>query len=337
MKVAVHFTTEMPAQSYAFKWVEELEKREIEVLKINLREKESLNKLAKVDGVMWHWYHLPDDKQAAPPILNTIENVLSIPVFPNFNTRWHFDDKVAQAYIFEAIGASAVKNWVFWDLPAALNFLKDAKYPLVAKLAVGAGSTNVFKLQDQQEAEQFAQLMFTTGKYPYTEYEYKVEKSSNLKTKLKNMLGKSSQEELPWYFLLQKNYLYLQEFLPNNGYDIRVTVIGDRAFTFVRHNRDNDFRASGSGKIDYDPDKMPQEAIQIAFDISQKCGFQSMAYDFLRDENGNVLVNEMSYAYVSSAVYDCPGHWDSKMKFIEGNVWPEAAHVEDFINQIKAK
>ena len=45
-----------------------------------------------------------------------------------------------------------------------------------------------------------------------------------------------------------KDYVYFQKFLPNNKYDIRIVVIGDRAFGFIRYNRENDFRASGSGK-----------------------------------------------------------------------------------------
>src|SRR6185503_17089802 len=45
-------------------------------------------------------------------------------------------------------------------------------------------------------------------------------------------------------------YILLQEFLSNNKFDTRVTVIGNRAFAYRRFNRPNDFRASGSGNFD---------------------------------------------------------------------------------------
>lgn len=104
---------------------------------------------------------------------------------------------------------------------------------------------------------------------------------------------------------------------------------------FVRHNRDNDFRASGSGKIDYDINKIPLEAVKIAHTISKENNFQSMAYDFLMNINNEVVLNEICYCYQSKAVYDCSGFWDRELNWHEGHVYPEAAHVEDFITLIE--
>ena len=51
----------------------------------------------------------------------------------------------------------------------------------------------------------------------------------------------------------QRSYILWQEFIPDNQRDFRVTIIGRRyAFVFWRNNRPGDFRASGSGLIDYD-------------------------------------------------------------------------------------
>ena len=138
-----------------------------------------------------------------------------------------------------------------------------------------------------------------------------------------------------WHYMLQKDYVYFQKFIPNNDHDIRVTIIGNRAFAFIRYNRDNDFRASGSGKIDYDKSKIPIEAIKIAFEVSEKCKFQSMAYDFMIDENNKVLINEITYCYSGDAVEKCEGYWDDKLNWHEGKMRPEEAHVEDFLERIK--
>ena len=76
----------------------------------------------------------------------------------------------------------------------------------------------------------------------------------------------------------------LIKYLPNNTYDTRITIIGERAFGFIRENRYNDFRASGSGKISYDKTAIDLKCVEIAFEISQKLKFQTMAYDFIYNE-----------------------------------------------------
>ena len=67
------------------------------------------------------------------------------------------------------------------------------------------------------------------------------------------MLVRGTGESFPRRFELQRDYLLVQEFLPGNGFDTRITVIGNRAFGFRRFNRPDDFRASGSGRIDWNP------------------------------------------------------------------------------------
>ena len=79
------------------------------------------------------------------------------------------------------------------------------------------------------------------------------------------------------HWRIQKNYVLFQRFLPDNEFDTRITVIGDRAFGFRRMTRKSDFRASGSGIIDYDIGKIDLRCVDIAFRVSQQLGFQSMA------------------------------------------------------------
>src|SRR5262249_20079391 len=111
----------------------------------------------------------------------------------------------------------------------------------------------------------------------------------------------------------EKGYFYVQEFLPENDSDTRITVIGDRAFGFTRNVRKGDFRASGSGSIDYDLGRIDQRCLPIAFDIARKTGAQSLAFDFVFDRDRRPRVLEVSYAYVAKLVYECAGHWDAQM------------------------
>jgi hypothetical protein len=60
-----------------------------------------------------------------------------------------------------------------------------------------------------------------------------------------------------------------------------------------------------------------------------------MAYDFIYRRKQPVLC-EISYAYADSAVHDCPGRWDSNLNWIDGQMWPEEAQVEDFLARVQA-
>jgi glutathione synthase/RimK-type ligase-like ATP-grasp enzyme len=134
----------------------------------------------------------------------------------------------------------------------------------------------------------------------------------------------------------QKNHALFQEFVAGNDFDTRVTVIGDRAFAFRRFNRPGDFRASGSGNIDHDPAGIDPRCLSIAFHAARKLGAQSMAFDFLfRGEQKEPVVGEISYCYADWAVERCPGHWDSALNWHAGHLWPEEAHVEDFLRRIQ--
>lgn len=67
-----------------------------------------------------------------------------------------------------------------------------------------------------------------------------------------NLFRKFSGEGFTRFWIREKKYILFQEYLPDNEFDTRVTVIGNRAFAFRRFNRKKDFKASGSGEIDYD-------------------------------------------------------------------------------------
>lgn len=337
IKVAIHYTNYMPDFSWGYKWEEELLKRGVEVKKVNFFDSNIMEQIKDCDGVMWHWFHSPEYKFVAPRTLPNIELNLNIPVFPDLNSCWHYDEKVAQHYLLDSINAPRIPSWVFYNYDEAINFIENAKYPLVFKLSLGAGSANVLKIDDKISARKMVDKMFKKGIYPYTLNDYKVNKK--ISKKIKEMIRYIKNDEYPepptWHYMLQKDYVYFQKFIPNNDHDIRITIIGNRAFAFIRYNRDNDFRASGSGKIDYDKSKIPIEAIKIAFEVSKKCKFQSMAYDFMVDENNKVLINEITYCYSGGAVGKCEGYWDDKLNWHEGKMRPEEAHIEDFLERIR--
>jgi hypothetical protein len=142
---------------------------------------------------------------------------------------------------------------------------------------------------------------------------------------------------------LQRGYFYAQEFLPGNDFDTRVTVIGNRAFAYRRMNRPGDFRASGSGRPNWDASLIDLQLVRLAFLTAQRLGTQSVAIDGMRrgDER---LLGEVSYTYVSWMVRDCPGHWTlhgdpetGELEWVDGHMAPDDAIFEDFIAALRRR
>ena len=341
MKIIIHTELGQRSDNYAHRWASFLEELGHTVLLMNFKQEGAVGEVIaeQPDGVMWHYYHMPHDLKLAPALLNALEIIHGIPVWPNLKTRWHFDDKIAQDFIFSLLDVPKVPTKVFFEKKTALQWVREALFPLVMKLRSGAGAVNIVKCDSQEQAIQFTHEIFNRGIAPYSfnEYEGRQHKLSwkekilySLQYLLKGKIPPLAVHQQP----IQQGYLYAQEYLKNNPYDIRITVIGNRAFGFIRYNRPDDFRASGSGNIDYTPEKVPLDAVRMAMQISETLSFQSMCYDLLYNNKGELVVNEMSYGYVDKAVHDCPGHWDHNLQWIEGNVWPQQAHVEDFIEYI---
>ncbi|MBN1639307.1 MAG: hypothetical protein JW866_10080 [Ignavibacteriales bacterium] len=254
-------------------------------------------------------------------------------VFPDYNTFWTFDDKIKETILLKINDFPIADSNVFFEKQRAIKWVNlEASFPLVFKLKTGAGSMNVILVRNKKKANQIINRMFSTGVYsekvPFGKIKIKLYK------KIRNYVQKTyrrlNKRDISHDWELEKNYVYFQKFLPNNDYDTRITIIGNRAFAFRRFNRKNDFRSSGSGKIDYNTNGINLDMIKIAFKISKKLNFSSMAYDFLYDEEIPVI-GEISYAYLDVAIYNCPGYWDLDLNWHEGNYWPEFFHLIDLL------
>lgn len=336
--------------SYSARWAEAVRAHGGEVCRLNLLGADPLGQVAGCDGVMLHWFHYPHEvRLAALPILRVIEEHLRIPVFPDLATCWHYDDKIAQSYLLRALGIPAPETWVFWREADAWTWCGQAKYPVVAKLSVGASSQNVRLIRDVAEARAYVGQCFSGSGIvarPPLPNGWAARLSRRLKNAVKRV-GPAAAYVLadrfppmphPTFWMPQKNYALFQEFLPGNEFDTRVTVIGDRAFAFRRFNRPDDFRASGSGNLQHDPSAVDLRCVSAAFAAAQRLKSQSMAFDFLfRGEGQEPVVVEVSYCYADWAVERCPGHWDFRLNWHEGHLWPEEAHVEDFLKRVEAQ
>jgi glutathione synthase/RimK-type ligase-like ATP-grasp enzyme len=307
-----------------------LDYNNIDSIFLDVSQPDFFNRVAKTDLFIFRWHHNDDHRQLAGTILPIIEKEMGVRCFPDSNTCWHYDDKIKQYYLLKHYGFPFIDCWVFWDKREALKWVETASLPVVFKLKGGAGSRNVILISTKQQARRIIKKMFGSGVmydnipgWDNTRFkDFSVYKS--IHHIAGNILRKSRGEDASPYWLKHKNYSLFQKYIPNNNYDTRIVVIGDRAYGEKRLNRENDFRASGGGKLIFDPSHIDTQFIKLAFEISDKLKFQSMAYDFLYDEEGNPALCEISYTFPFDLFYsNCPGQWDKNIKWHEGRISPQ--------------
>ena len=327
-------------------WADVAQMHGHEVVWVDAFSPDILQRLKDCDGFLWRCNHKPARLAVARRLLPVVERHMGLCVFPDSNTFWHYDDKVAQWYLLQASGVPIPETWVFWDRNTAFRFAAAAHYPMVLKLAAGASSRNVRLVNDRAELESWINQAFDTGIVRVGSIAQSGQKrlAPRIRTGLRGLLGQDGFR-LGEYEQLHRGYVLLQRYLSDNAFDTRVTVIGNRAFAFRRFNRDADFRASGSGLIDHDPAAIDESFVCLAFETARSIGSQSCAIDGLCGNDGPV-VGEISYTYASWAVHECPGHWrldaddaetDVTMTWHEGEMSPEAAIMEDFLRKLSER
>ncbi len=323
---------------FLLKYFEILKANNIECVWMDINEGSFWNEVKKLDLFIYRWRHFDNDKNIALTIMPIIENDLGIKVFPDQNTSWHFDDKIKQYFLLSSHGYPFTECWVFWNKEKALDWAENAVYPMIFKLKGGAGSSNVVKVENLSSAKNLIKTMFgsgiMSGLLPIKSSTRN--KDLNLDKYFRSIARKTINlfkgKETSPFWQIDKNYVLFQKFLPGNKFDTRITIIGNRAFGFRRMTRKDDFRASGSGNIDHDKSKIDLECVKIAFEISNKLKFQSMAYDFLYNENGDTEICEISYTFQDRAVYNCDGYWDQDLEWHDGHFWPQYCHLSDALN-----
>ena len=156
--IAVHGTNGL-----AQRWPTLIQEFGLEYRRVNGYANSIIDDLRDCDALLWHVSqdNVTDLRFARSVLLAAAR--LGLQTYPNHPTVWHFDDKAAQKYLLESIGAPLADTWVFYDPNEAREFIEHATYPLVWKLRGGAGSLNVRLLRNRDQARNMVTLMFGKG------------------------------------------------------------------------------------------------------------------------------------------------------------------------------
>lgn len=331
--IAIHKNTSTAL--FHYRWIAYCNENNIPYKLVDCYANDIIQQLEGCTALMWHYHQAePADIVMAKSLLFAVEQG-GKRVFPDFNTAWHFDDKVGQKYLLEALGIDLVKTWVFYNRKSALQWIAQTTFPKVFKLRGGAGSQNVQLVRSADQAGKLVESAFGKGFPAYDKWESIRERYRRWR------LGKASAFDVfkgfvrfvkpPRYASVmgrEMDYLYFQEFVANNDSDIRIVVIDGKAFGIKRMNRENDFRASGSGYIIYDKEAIDERMVRISFEYQRKLQAQCIAYDFVIDSLNQPLLIEISYGFANAGYDDCPGYWDEQLVWHEGKFDPYGWMVE---------
>lgn len=333
--IAIHFEE---GNNFSVRWKAYCDEHNLAYKIVCCHDSDIMDQLKGCSALFWNVNNFNyRDQLMAKFLVKSLEN-MNINVFPDYSTLWHYDDKVAQKYLLESINAPLVKTSVFYDRDIALEWSDNTEFPKVFKLRKGSGSKNVILVKNKSQAQKIIKKAFGKGfpaldmtsilKERYRKFNLGKESFLGLLkgiariylgTPFKNMSGN------------EKGYVYFQDFLPNNTFDQRIIVIGDRAFALKRMVRDNDFRASGSGNFIYAREEFDEDCIRIAFEVNRKLNFQCMTYDFMYDVDNNPKIGEISFAFNPLAYSDCPGYWDSDLHWHDEKVNFQDWMIDDLI------
>lgn len=339
MKIAIH----LQPGSFSDGWIDFCKKNKIDYTLVNCYDNDIVEQLRGFDGLLWHWNQNDYRAPLFARQLTISLKKMGVKVFPDIDTVWHFDDKLGQKYLMEAIKGPYVKSYVFYSKREAYDWIEKTTFPKVFKLRGGASGVNVIKADSKRQARKLVKKSFGKGFRHINKWVrikdriYLFNRDKNIHTFrgiLSGILRFFVPTEVERLSSQEKGYVLFQDFIANNTFDTRLIVVGNRCFGTRRYCRPDDFRASGSGLYDNSPEIFDEQCVKLAFEIADKIKAQSIAYDFLWDGDKPVIC-EISYIYCRDIIENCDGYWNKDLNWVESEVNAEKFIVQDFINSLK--
>jgi glutathione synthase/RimK-type ligase-like ATP-grasp enzyme len=264
------------------------------------------------DLVVWRPMSYPHELEESRRKFSLIASELGIPCWPSLANLLLYEDKLLQYEELVYHGLPVVDTFVSHSRDEVMQYLSTCDYPLVWKIAAGSGSLGVELVRSRQAALRFARRVFDfSGRRTY------------------------------WPFVRQKNYVYLQKFIPGAGPDVRVVMVGgSMAFGFYRQVPKGDFRASGMSTRVYGA--LPEEALLLARRVAKALDLPFVAVDMLNDASASAFriievspimgifwLDQLRVDGIPGAyVFDGPG---GGYRFVPMRVWTQELALKGFI------
>ncbi len=213
--------------------------------------------------------------------LRFITEYLKKPIYPGYEELYIYENKKMMDTWLTYNNISHAKTYVFYDKQEYVNFVKNAKFPLVFKTNIGSTSKGVKIVKSKSSALKIGNKIFGLTNS-------KLSKGYTPQTTGKvikfTAVGAS-----------QKHYIILQEFI-DVVWEWRMVKIGESYFGHKKLMKKG--FASGSKLKGWD--NPSQEILHFTKSICDKGNFNSMNIDIFETPNGDLYVNELQAIFGQS-------------------------------------
>lgn len=198
-----------------------------------------------------------------------------------------------------------IKSKYFGTLEEFNRFHNEMSFPSVIKSAAGASSLGVKKLNSLQSSKK---ILKTISRSKSIVYEF-----IDLLRALKH---KGYKRESKY-----RNKFIVQNMLPGLTKDWKILIFWDKYYILERNAKENDFRASGSGIINY-PDIIPNGIFDYAKEIFDEFKQPFLALDIGHDGDDFVLI-EFQALYFGTHTLDTAPFYYKK----ENDKWVKHSEI----------
>lgn len=214
----------------------------------------------------------------------------AIPSFPYLRAH---HNKVFMEILRQSSGipeANTLSSKVFGTYE---DFVKRSlSYPAVAKAAESSGSRGVTLIKNPKEATSILNRMTRSR------LDDKV-----LREHLKRLLRK---DYVP--YSLNRRKVILQDYISDLTYDYKVLVYGKQVYILQRQVRDNDFRASGSGKFRW-PHELPQGFLDFVWKLFEGFDVPNASFDIAESKGTFYLLEAQFVDFGPLTMEKSTFHW----------------------------
>lgn len=286
-----------------------LETNHIPYEEYDINRSDFIEEAKKFDVIVWRIETSYSKQWEAADKLEILDKYLGKMVLPSSEALWVDEDKLRAQYVFKINEFPVIKTFSSHSESEAIEFIENCEYPIISKDKICASGFGVYMLKNKEQAKEMYNKIFSTG----------------LKT----------NED----YILQKDYVYFQEFVPNYGFDLRIVIIGNYYFGYYRYPKDNDFKASGSGIVE--KKAIPEEVMLLAKKVKDALPkSNSLAVDFIKDtrddkyyivETSIFVGIETSEQLVVDGVAGRYIEKDNTFTFEPGRFWLQELMLEDLM------
>lgn len=248
-----------------------------------------------------------------------------VTVIPGYGCLRAHNNKVALEFLRSRSGMDelqTISSYTFGTLEEVVEVAGTLKYPVVIKMAAGAMSHGVSKADNPEE------LIRVAGNFT---------KSCDLKHDIKEVLRTFKYRDRYVKESVHRKKIVVQNMIPGLENDWKVLVYGKRCYALYRGNRDNDFRASGSGKFIFRKD-IPEGMLDFALKVRKHFQVPNISLDIGFDGEKFHLI-EFQFLYFGTTTLEKSDFYfeyeDGKWQTRDGKSCLEEVYVQSITDFLK--